>query len=170
MEDSVVLSFSWNRYGKHESHLFSFFEYHPLTQSFSFMSVWSGKFDRQTPAGGLFPLSVWSECHRWTGKFLCVSSFTLAVNVIGKKQYIGISIAALIVSPIIFEIYMALDTSALFLTVSFALSDELTPNDAPEFVYYMNDGVYGSFMGKLFGNIITTPSVHKVNHTCTIFQ
>lgn len=33
---------------------------------------------------------------------------------LAKKQYIGISIAALIVSPIIFEIYMALDTSALF--------------------------------------------------------
>ncbi len=43
--------------------------------------------------------------------------------------------------------------------------DELTPNDVPEFVYYMNDGVYGSFMGKLFGNVITTPSVHKVNDT-----
>lgn len=48
--------------------------------------------------------------------------------------------------------------------MSFALSDELTPNDVPEFVYYMNDGVYGSFMGKLFGNVIATPSVHKVKN------
>lgn len=61
---------------------------------------------------------------------------------------------------------MSLYTSALsyILNVSFALSDVLTPNDVPEFVYYMNDGVYGSFMGKLFGNIIATPSVHKVNN------
>lgn len=65
---------------------------------------------------------------------------------------------------------MPLYTSALsfILNVSFALSDVLTPNDVPEFVYYMNDGVYGSFMGKLFGKVIATPSVHKVNkHTCT---
>lgn len=48
--------------------------------------------------------------------------------------------------------------------MSFALSDELTPNDEPEFVYYMNDGVYGTFVGKLFGNIIATPSVHKVKN------
>lgn len=42
------------------------------------------------------------------------------------------------------------------------LLDELNHSDVPEFVYYMNDGVYGSFVGKLFGNTITAPSVHKV--------
>uniref|UniRef100_A0A673KFL6 Antizyme inhibitor 1-like n=1 Tax=Sinocyclocheilus rhinocerous TaxID=307959 RepID=A0A673KFL6_9TELE len=76
-----------------------------------------------------------------------------------------ISPQPLMVSPIIFEIYMALDTSALFSHCVFCTPDELTQNDAPEFVYYMNDGVYGSFMGKLFGNVITTPSVHKLSLT-----
>ncbi|KAL0166085.1 hypothetical protein M9458_037929, partial [Cirrhinus mrigala] len=70
------------------------------------------------------------------GNFFVFSSFTLAVSVIGKKG-----------------VYRDLH------------SDELTPNDTPEFVYYMNDGVYGSFMGKLFGNVITTPSVHKMSLT-----
>ncbi|XP_059412534.1 antizyme inhibitor 1-like [Carassius carassius] len=68
-----------------------------------------------------------------------VFSFTLAVNVIGKKA-----------------IYQDLHSST---------HDKLAPNDAPEFVYYMNDGVYGSFMGKLFGKVITTPSVHKLSLT-----
>uniref|UniRef100_A0A8C1VF22 Antizyme inhibitor 1b n=1 Tax=Cyprinus carpio TaxID=7962 RepID=A0A8C1VF22_CYPCA len=73
------------------------------------------------------------------GNFFVFSSFTLAVNVIGKK--------------------------AVYRDLHCSTHDELTPNDAPEFVYYMNDGVYGSFMGKLFGNVITTPSVHKMSLT-----
>ncbi|XP_056335586.1 antizyme inhibitor 1b [Danio aesculapii] len=73
------------------------------------------------------------------GNFFVFSCFTLAVNVIGKKAA-----------------YQDLHTST---------HDELTSSDAPEFVYYMNDGVYGSFMGKLFGNIISTPSVHKISLT-----
>ncbi|XP_051526490.1 antizyme inhibitor 1-like isoform X1 [Myxocyprinus asiaticus] len=69
------------------------------------------------------------------GNFYVYSSFTLAVNVIGKKA-----------------VYQD-------------LHDELTLNDEPEFLYYMNDGVYGSFVGKLFGNIITAPSVPKMSLT-----
>lgn len=73
------------------------------------------------------------------GNFFVFSCFTLAVNVIGKKAA-----------------YRDLHTST---------HDKLTSSDAPEFVYYMNDGVYGSFMGRLFGNIISTPSVHKMSLT-----
>ncbi|XP_052388638.1 antizyme inhibitor 1-like [Carassius gibelio] len=73
------------------------------------------------------------------GSFFVFSSFTLAVNVIGKK--------------------------AVYPDLHCSTHDELTPNSALEFVYYMNDGVYGSFMGKLFGNVITTPSVHKMSLT-----
>ncbi|XP_051992371.1 antizyme inhibitor 1b [Xyrauchen texanus] len=69
------------------------------------------------------------------GSFYVFSSFTLAVNVIGKKA-----------------VYQD-------------IHDGLTPNDEPEFLYYMNDGVYGSFVGKLFGNVITAPSVHKMSLT-----
>lgn len=34
-------------------------------------------------------------------------------------------------------------------------------NEDTEFLYYMNEGVYGSFSHKLLGNIITNPSVRK---------
>lgn len=73
------------------------------------------------------------------GNFFVFSSFTLAVNVIGKKS-----------------VYRDLHGE---------IHDELTSSDKPEFVYYMNDGVYGSFVGKLFGNNITAPSVHKMSLT-----
>lgn len=36
-------------------------------------------------------------------------------------------------------------------------------NEDMEFLYYMNEGVYGSFNHKLLGNIVTPPSVHKVS-------
>ena len=42
-------------------------------------------------------------------------------------------------------------------------SDELTPDDEPEFLYYLNDGVYGSFSSKLLGSTIPAPAVHKVS-------
>lgn len=42
-------------------------------------------------------------------------------------------------------------------------SDALSANDEPEFLYYMNDGVYGSFAGKLLcEDSISMPSAHKV--------
>uniref|UniRef100_A0A3B4XZQ2 Antizyme inhibitor 1a n=1 Tax=Seriola lalandi dorsalis TaxID=1841481 RepID=A0A3B4XZQ2_SERLL len=36
-----------------------------------------------------------------------------------------------------------------------------SPNDEPEFQYYMNEGVYGSFASKLSETLIAAPSVHK---------
>uniref|UniRef100_A0A8C6TNK9 Antizyme inhibitor 1b n=1 Tax=Neogobius melanostomus TaxID=47308 RepID=A0A8C6TNK9_9GOBI len=36
-------------------------------------------------------------------------------------------------------------------------------NDNTEFLYYMNEGVYGPFSQKLLGNTIAAPSVHKVS-------
>ena len=52
----------------------------------------------------------------------------------------------------------------------FCLSDTVTHysftgenNEDTEFLYYMNEGVYGPFSRKLVGNSITAPSVHKVS-------
>lgn len=69
------------------------------------------------------------------GTFYVSSSFTLVVNVIGKKVAAG------------------------SLQVE---SKELTETD---FLYYLNDGVYGSFVGKLLGNTIPSPRVHKMSLT-----
>lgn len=44
-------------------------------------------------------------------------------------------------------------------------TDDPSPDDEPEFQYYMNEGVYGSFAGKLTEMQIPTPSPHKVNPT-----
>ncbi|XP_048881174.1 antizyme inhibitor 1b [Brienomyrus brachyistius] len=70
------------------------------------------------------------------GAFYVSPSFTLAVNIIGKKV-------------------VARDRCG-------RPCDDLSPNDEPEFLYYMNDGVYGSFSSKLLDDIIPAPSVHKV--------
>uniref|UniRef100_W5KVQ5 Antizyme inhibitor 1b n=2 Tax=Astyanax mexicanus TaxID=7994 RepID=W5KVQ5_ASTMX len=70
------------------------------------------------------------------GTFYVSSSFTLVVNVIGKKVAAG---------------SLHVETK------------DLTPSDEPEFLYYLNDGVYGSFMGKLLGNTIPSPKVHKMS-------
>ncbi|XP_041665110.1 antizyme inhibitor 1b [Cheilinus undulatus] len=67
------------------------------------------------------------------GSFYVASAFSLAVNVIGKKA----------AAP---------------------QWDSLTQsenNEDAEFLYYMNEGVYGPFSRKLLGNTITAPSVHK---------
>ncbi|XP_029022540.1 antizyme inhibitor 1b [Betta splendens] len=63
------------------------------------------------------------------GTFYVASTFTLAVNVIGKK-----------VAPHHWD----------------SLGQENT-----EFLYYVNEGVYGPFSCKLLGNSIAAPSVHK---------
>lgn len=36
-------------------------------------------------------------------------------------------------------------------------------NEGTEFLYYMNEGIYGPFSCKLLGNSISAPSVHKVS-------
>ncbi|XP_028316407.1 antizyme inhibitor 1b [Gouania willdenowi] len=67
------------------------------------------------------------------GSFYVASAFSLAVNVIGKK---------VVPRP-------------------WASLAEGENNEETEFLYYMNEGVYGPFSRKLLGNSITTPSVHK---------
>ncbi|KAL0961705.1 hypothetical protein UPYG_G00330630 [Umbra pygmaea] len=69
------------------------------------------------------------------GSYFVSSAFTLAVNVIGKKVF-------------------GRDWSGL-------VQGDLTPDDEPEFLYYLNDGVYGSFSSKLLGSTIPAPAVHK---------
>ena len=38
-----------------------------------------------------------------------------------------------------------------------------TGSDEPAFMYYMNDGVYGSFASKLSEDLNTIPEVHKAS-------
>nr|XP_015832668.2 antizyme inhibitor 1 [Nothobranchius furzeri] len=67
------------------------------------------------------------------GCFYVASAFSLAVSVIGKKM----------------------------VTHHW---DDLSPcekNEDAEFVYYMTEGVYGSFNHKLLGNTVAAPSAHK---------
>ncbi|KAG9339372.1 hypothetical protein JZ751_023765 [Albula glossodonta] len=45
--------------------------------------------------------------------------------------------------------------------VSSAFTLALTLDDEPQFLYYMNDGVYGSFASKLLDSTMSAPSVHK---------
>ncbi|XP_053736778.1 antizyme inhibitor 1a [Synchiropus splendidus] len=61
-------------------------------------------------------------------------------------------------------------SSAFTLAVSIISKDEVAPeqphddpplNDEPEFQYYMNEGVYGSFAGKLTETRIAAPSARK---------
>ncbi|KAL2080452.1 hypothetical protein ACEWY4_024245 [Coilia grayii] len=73
------------------------------------------------------------------GTFYVSPAFTLAVNIIGKEL-------------------VARDRQG-----QLEGTEKFTPNDAPEFLYYMSDGVYGSFMGKLLGGSIPHPSVHKTS-------
>ncbi|CAI5690675.1 antizyme inhibitor 1b [Oreochromis niloticus] len=67
------------------------------------------------------------------GSFYVASAFSLAVNVIGKKV-----------------VTRHWDTLA-----------QGENNEDTEFLYYMNEGVYGPFGRKLLGNSIPAPSVHK---------
>ncbi|XP_048009130.1 antizyme inhibitor 1a isoform X2 [Megalobrama amblycephala] len=82
-----------------------------------------------------FPLSTGLSIIAEPGAYYVSSAFTLAVNIIAKT------------------------------TVARDCSDQphiLSANDEPEFLYYMNDGVYGSFANKLLcEDSISTPSAHK---------
>ncbi|XP_053251464.1 antizyme inhibitor 1 [Podarcis raffonei] len=69
------------------------------------------------------------------GCYYVSSAFTLAVNIIAKKA--------------------VQDDKPLLSKVEQIRSDE------PVFMYYMNDGVYGSFARKLSENLTTIPEVHK---------
>ncbi|XP_038159172.1 antizyme inhibitor 1-like [Cyprinodon tularosa] len=67
------------------------------------------------------------------GYFYVASAFTLAVGVIGKEMVAN----------------------------HWDNLSQGDKNEDTEFLYYMNEGVYGSFSHKLLGSVITTPSVHK---------
>ncbi|XP_066547372.1 antizyme inhibitor 1b isoform X2 [Amia ocellicauda] len=70
------------------------------------------------------------------GSYFVTTSFSLAVNIIAKKV-------------------VARDQDDQ--------PQEIKPslNDEPAFMYYMNDGVFGSFANKLLEKTIAAPSVHK---------
>ncbi|XP_036930298.1 antizyme inhibitor 1-like [Acanthopagrus latus] len=80
-----------------------------------------------------FPPSTGVSIIAEPGSFFVSSAFTLAVNVISKEV-------------------VARDCHA---------HDDPSPNEEPEFQYYMNEGVYGSFASKLSETLIAAPSVHK---------
>ncbi|XP_028282004.1 antizyme inhibitor 1-like isoform X2 [Parambassis ranga] len=82
-----------------------------------------------------FPPSTGVSIIAEPGSFFVSSAFTLAVNVISKEA-------------------VARDRQD-------NEHDELSLNEEPEFQYYMNEGVYGSFASKLSETLITAPSVHK---------
>ncbi|XP_029299799.1 antizyme inhibitor 1b [Cottoperca gobio] len=67
------------------------------------------------------------------GSFYVASAFSLAVNVIGKK--------------VVTRYWDSLAQGV--------------NNEDTEFLYYMNEGVYGPFSRKLLGKSIAAPSVHK---------
>lgn len=69
------------------------------------------------------------------GSYFVSSAFTLAVNIISRKM-VGRD----------WKDKVHVDPS---------------PNDEPAFQYYVNEGVYGPFAGKLTETLIATPSVHK---------
>ncbi|KAF6323122.1 antizyme inhibitor 1 [Rhinolophus ferrumequinum] len=68
------------------------------------------------------------------GSYYVSSAFTLAVNIIAKK---------------------------VVENDKFSSGVEKTGSDEPVFVYYMNDGVYGSFASKLSEDLNAIPEVHK---------
>ncbi|KPP76794.1 antizyme inhibitor 1b-like [Scleropages formosus] len=69
------------------------------------------------------------------GSFYVSSAFTLVVNIVAKKATIRDGCDH--------------------------LQDVLSLDNEPEFLYYMNDGVYGSFANRLLDRTIPAPSVHK---------
>ncbi|XP_028835592.1 antizyme inhibitor 1a isoform X1 [Denticeps clupeoides] len=82
-----------------------------------------------------FPASSGVSLIAEPGSYYVSSAFTLAVNVIAKKV-------------------VARDHQE-------DLCESLCANDEPEFMYYMNDGVYGSFAYKLLEESVPAPTLHK---------
>ncbi|XP_047454486.1 antizyme inhibitor 1-like isoform X2 [Mugil cephalus] len=82
-----------------------------------------------------FPSSTGVSVIAEPGSFFVSSAFTLAVNIVSKEA-------------------VARDRQDLD-------HDDLSPTEEPEFHYYMNEGVYGSFASKLAETLIAAPSVHK---------
>lgn len=86
-----------------------------------------------------FPSSTGVSLIAEPGSYFVSSAFTLAVNIISRKM-------------------VARDQKD-------EDHDNPSPNDEPAFQYYINEGVYGPFAGKLTETLIATPSVH--NSTAT---
>uniref|UniRef100_A0A8C1L1T8 Antizyme inhibitor 1a n=1 Tax=Cyprinus carpio TaxID=7962 RepID=A0A8C1L1T8_CYPCA len=92
-----------------------------------------------------FPLSTGLTIIAEPGAYYVSSAFTLAVNIIAKKT-------------------VARDFSG-------QPHNALSANDEPEFLYYMNDGVYGSFASKLLcEDSISMPLAHKVSAEEPLFS
>ncbi|KAK7885986.1 hypothetical protein WMY93_025607 [Mugilogobius chulae] len=77
------------------------------------------------------------------GSYFVSSAFTLAVNVISREM-------------------VARDQHD-------QKHYDLSPNDEPAFQYFLNEGVYGPFAGKLTETLIATPSVHKSTPDAPVF-
>lgn len=82
-----------------------------------------------------FPSSTGVSLIAEPGSYFVSSAFTLAVNIISRKM-------------------VARDQKD-------EDHDDPSPNDEPAFQYYINEGVYGPFAGKLTETLIATPSVHN---------
>ncbi|XP_062321136.1 antizyme inhibitor 1-like [Osmerus eperlanus] len=82
-----------------------------------------------------FPASSGVSVVAEPGAFFVSSAFTLAVNIVAKEV-------------------VSRDRRG-------QSHDEPSANDEPEFLYYMSDGVYGSFASKLTDALIPAPTVHK---------
>lgn len=99
------------------------------------------------------------------GNFYVASAFCLAVSVIGKKM--------------VNHHWDNLAQGDFFDSMFFFVPSQNTPfldfwpgvfhtgenNEGTEFLYYMNEGVYGPFSCKLLENSISAPSVHKVSRS-----
>lgn len=82
-----------------------------------------------------FPPSTGVSIIAEPGSFFVSSAFTLAVNIISKEV-------------------VARDSQD-------QAHDDPSPNDEPEFQYFINEGVYRSFASKFSETLIPAPSVHK---------
>uniref|UniRef100_A0A8C6TXM5 Antizyme inhibitor 1a n=1 Tax=Neogobius melanostomus TaxID=47308 RepID=A0A8C6TXM5_9GOBI len=82
-----------------------------------------------------FPPSTGIALIAEPGSYFVSCAFTLAVNIISKEM-------------------VAQDQKD-------EEHDTPSPNDEPAFQYFINEGVYGPFAGKLTETLIATPSVHK---------
>ncbi|KAJ7985591.1 hypothetical protein DPEC_G00353660 [Dallia pectoralis] len=89
-----------------------------------------------------FPASSGVSIIAEPGSYYVSSSFTLAVNVIEKQ----------VVSPDLHPNQ---------------LHGGPSPNHEPEYLYYMNNGVYDLFTSKLADNVIPAPAVHKSAARCS---
>lgn len=97
------------------------------------------------------------------GDFYVASAFTLAVNVIGKKMVSCLWEDLSQGEAWILRTLSAARTTWFMFNFITKCLNAGEKNEDTEFLYYMNEGVYGSFNHKLLGNTISAPSVHKVS-------